>query len=113
MIWLGMAIVVVVVALVILLARVRNSSTQQRVADVDSLFSTGIVITGAGVVLGTTISPVMYAVMAAHHGVRSAPVAAAPTPSTWPLRAVGARGQRDHRWRKDWIDGWREKGVVT
>jgi len=64
MTWLGVAGIAVVAALLIALARANRSSRAESGDDVDPLFSTGVVITGTGAVLGSTIGPVMYSVMA-------------------------------------------------
>lgn len=65
MIWLGVAVAVLVGALLVALVRTPAPSRREAGEDADPLFSTGIVITGTGVVLGSTIGPVMYGVMAA------------------------------------------------
>lgn len=64
MIWLGIAVGTALIIAVGVLAH-RRARGDDEAAEVDPLFTMGISITGAGVVLATTIGPVMYAVMAA------------------------------------------------
>ena len=65
MIWVGVAVGVAALALLLIGAVRRfNGQPDSRVADdVDPLFTTGIAITGAGVVLGVTIGAFMYVMM--------------------------------------------------
>jgi hypothetical protein len=65
MIWLGLAIGTALLAIAVgVLARQRIRDDVDT-ATVDPFFTMGIAITGAGVVLATTLGSVMYAVMAA------------------------------------------------
>ena len=65
MIWLGVAIGVLGIALLvaIVVQRLRSSPDGPSVEDVDPLFAAGIALTSAGVVLATTVGTVMYVVM--------------------------------------------------
>jgi hypothetical protein len=65
MIWLGVAVGVAAIALLVVTAmqRRRRASDGRSVDDVDPLFTTGIVLTGAGVALATTLGDFMYGVM--------------------------------------------------
>jgi len=65
MIWLGVTVGVSAIAVLLLIAvQHRHSSPAGRtVDDVDPLFATGIVFTGAGVALATTLGGFMYGVM--------------------------------------------------
>ena len=65
MMWLGVAIGVaaIVLLLVIALQRRHRTSVGRALNDVDPLFTTGIAFTGAGVALATTLGGFMYGVM--------------------------------------------------
>lgn len=65
MIWLGVAVGVAAIALLVVTAvqRRRRVSDGRSVDDVDPLFTSGIVLTGAGAALVTTLGGVMYGVM--------------------------------------------------
>lgn len=65
MIWLGVAVGVAAIAVLLVIAvqHRHTSSASRSVDDVDPLFSTGIVLTGAGVALATTLGGFMYGVM--------------------------------------------------
>lgn len=65
MIWLGVAVGVAAIALLVATAvrRRRRASDGRSVDDVDPLFTTGIVLTGTGVALATTLGGFMYGVM--------------------------------------------------
>lgn len=81
MIWLGVVVGVgVLVALVVAVLAMRGRDDVE-IAEVDPLFTTGIVFAGAGVALATTIGPVMYVMMVAGLVVM----------------AVGARRSQQHR----------------
>jgi hypothetical protein len=64
MIWLGIGLGVAVLALLVIVVAVRRRGEQvDGIDDVDPLFTTGIVLTGAGVALATTLGPLMYGMM--------------------------------------------------
>lgn len=65
MIWLGLAVGLVTIGLLTLTVAVRHRSTTEghTVDDADPLFVTGIVISGAGVALATTLGGFMYAMV--------------------------------------------------
>ena len=65
MIWMGVAVGVAAIALLVATAvqRRRRASEGRSVDDVDPLFTTGIVLTGTGVALATTLGGFMYGVM--------------------------------------------------
>lgn len=64
MIWLGVVVGIgVLVALVVAVLALRGRDGDVEIAEVDPLFTTGIVFAGAGVALATTIGPVMYAML--------------------------------------------------
>ena len=65
MIWLGIGIGMAVLALLLVVVALRRRGEQvDGIDDVDPLFTTGIVLAGAGVALATTLGPFMYGVMA-------------------------------------------------
>ncbi len=65
MIWLGIAVGVAALALLVVIVLRRRPSFPggRTVDDVDTLFTTGIVLTGAGVALAATLGGIMYGVM--------------------------------------------------
>ena len=65
MIWLGLAIGVAVIVLLLAIAvqRWRTASPSSAGRDVDPLFTTGTVITGAAAALALSLGGVMYVVM--------------------------------------------------
>jgi len=65
MIWLGVTAGVAAIALLLVIAvqHRHRPPTARTVNDVDPLFTTGIVLTGAGVALATTLGGFMYGVM--------------------------------------------------
>ena len=65
MIWLGGAIGVAVIVLLIAVAVQRRGNASHGTAggDVDPLFTTGIAVTGAGAALALSLGGVMYGVM--------------------------------------------------
>ena len=65
MIWLGVAVGVAAIALLLVIAvQHRDRSSAGRTADdVDPLVTTGIVLTGVGVALATTLGGFLYGVM--------------------------------------------------
>jgi hypothetical protein len=65
MIWLGLAIGMALLIIAIGVQTRRRAPDDLEAADVDPLFTTGVAITGAGVVLATTLGSGMYTVMAA------------------------------------------------
>lgn len=65
MIWLGIAIGVALLIIAIGVLAHQRIGDDGDAVDVDPLFTVGIAITGAGVVLATTLGSVMYVVMAA------------------------------------------------
>ncbi len=64
MIWLAIAVVIALLLVGIGIVVHRRTRDGGEVDDVDPLFAVGIAITGAGAVLGTTLGPVMFAMMA-------------------------------------------------
>lgn len=65
MIWLGVAVGLAAIALLVVVAAQRRHRASQgrTVDDVDPLFTTGIALTGAGAALATTLGGLMYGVM--------------------------------------------------
>ncbi len=67
MVWLAVVIAAAAIALLLLIARSRRhgSPTDRAVDDVDPLFTSGIVLAGAGVALALTIGAFMYVMVIA------------------------------------------------
>lgn len=63
MIWLGVSVGVAAIALLIVVQHRHRASAGRTVDDVDPLFTTGIILTGAGVALAATLGGFMYGVM--------------------------------------------------
>ena len=63
MVWLGIAIGALALIIAIGVLILRRAHDDGEATDVDPLFTMGVALTGAGVVLATTIGSVMYAVM--------------------------------------------------
>lgn len=65
MIWLGVAAGVALIGLLLVIAARRRprSSSGRTVEHVGPFFATGIVLTGAGAALATTLGGIMYGVM--------------------------------------------------
>ena len=63
--WLGVAVGVAAIAVLLVIAvqHRHRPPAGRTVDDVDRLFATGIVLTGAGVALATTLGGFMYGVM--------------------------------------------------